>query len=80
MKNLLILILVLGITSTPCLSQTVIQRDKYGNRIGTYKQTSYGYVEYDKHNQVTGYYRQKDNCMVQYDKYGTKITTYKNKR
>ncbi len=79
MKNLLILILVLATTSAPCLSQTVNQRDKYGHKVGSYKQTSYGYVEYDKHNQVKGYYRQKSNCMVKYDKYGTKITTYTNK-
>lgn len=75
MKKMLILLcmLILGITATPCLSKTITSYDKYGRKTGSYKQTSSGYVEYDKYNRTTGYYRQKNNSMVKYDKYG-KIT------
>ena len=61
----------------PCLSKTIKQYDKYGRQIGSYKQTSAGYVSQDKYNRVNGYYRQHNNSMVKYDKYNRKQTTYK---
>ena len=80
LNKVLILILTVGILQFPCGAKTIKQYDKYGRQIGSYKQTSTGYVSQDKYNRINGYYRQHNNSMVKYDKYNRKQSIHKHPR
>ena len=76
MIRIFISLLLMGVAITPALPRTVYKYDKYGKKIGSYKQTTSGYIEYDKYGRVNSTYKQKGNSMIKYNKYGTVIEVY----
>lgn len=47
--------------------------DRYGNKTGSYRETSTGFNSYDKYGSKTGSYRKTSNGYNSYDKYGSKL-------
>ena len=75
MKKLFILLISLIFLTAN--GTTINQYDKYGQKTGSYKQTTNGYNSYDKYGQKTGSYKTNGSTTVQYDKYGSKVGSFK---
>ena len=75
MKKLLSIIFTLLFFAGYCLATT--SYDSYGNKTGSYKQTSNGYTSYDRYGNKTGSYKQTSSGYNSYDKYGNKTGSYK---
>lgn len=69
MKKLLILFLLLIFSNC---AFAVNSYDKYGNKTGSYKESSSRINSYDKYGSKTGSYKKTSSGYNSYDKYGNK--------
>lgn len=69
MKKILVLLLMLFFAN---VAFAVNSYDRYGQKTGSYKQTTSGYNSYDKYGSKTGSYKETSSGYNKYDKYGQK--------
>ncbi|MCM1009336.1 MAG: hypothetical protein NC390_00470 [Fusobacterium sp.] len=81
MKKFFSLVITLLILTSTCYasSTTVVERDKYGRKVATYKTNSNGTTtSYDRYGRKTGSYKTNSNgTITQHDKYGRKVKSYR---
>ena len=70
MKKFLIVLLMWFFTN---IAFAVTSYDRYGQKTGSYKQTTSGYNSYDKYGSKTGSCKKTTSGYNKYDKYGQKI-------
>ena len=77
MKVVLICMVMYALTLCVAYAD-VTSYDKYGQKTGSYRQTTSGYNSYDKYGQKTGSFRTDSlGRTVEYDKYGQKVNSYR---
>lgn len=76
MNRLLLILLSLYLFTNIVFADT-IKYNQYGQKQGSYKQTSSGYNLYNKYGSKTGSYKKTSTGYNSYDKYGQKTGSYK---
>ena len=74
MKKILIILIMLLFVN---VAFAVNSYDRYGQKTGSYKQTTSGYNSYDRYGSKTGSYKETSSGYNKYDKYGQKTGSYK---
>lgn len=74
-KKLFLTLFILFVSINVCLAKNTY--NSYGQKTGSYKQTSSGYNSYDKYGSKIGSYKETSSGYNKYDKYGQKTGSYK---